>query len=163
MNDDIHIQRYQASYRETVLDLSMAAWRPVFEAMEPEVLPYVFHAFYPHGWQERQLADIGQFVDSEPELIWVAIKGGTVVGWIGGRIHAEDQMGEIYILAVSPENQRQGIAQMLMEQLINHMRNQGLGMVMVETGDDAGHSASRAVYKSAGFERWPVARYFRKL
>jgi hypothetical protein len=33
----------------------------------------------------------------------------------------------------------------------------------VETGDDPGHAPARAAYERTGFERWPVARYFREL
>lgn len=36
-------------------------------------------------------------------------------------------------------------------------------MMMVETGDDEGHAQSLATYENAGFKRYPVARYFRKL
>jgi ribosomal protein S18 acetylase RimI-like enzyme len=159
----IAIKPYQPQHREAVLALSLAAWEPVFQQMEPEVPDYVFNAFYPNGWQARQMADIEAYIDNEAELIWVALQDDHIVGWIGGRIHREDSMGEIYILAVSPECQRQGVAHMLMEQVNAHMRGQGLAMIMVETGDDSGHAASRATYESAGFERWPVARYFRRL
>lgn len=46
---------------------------------------------------------------------------------------------------------------------IDWMRERGLSMVMVETGGDRGHAPSRATCEAAGFERYPVARYFRKL
>ena len=36
-------------------------------------------------------------------------------------------------------------------------------MVMVETGDDPGHVPARNDYEAAGFEPWPVARYFKNL
>jgi hypothetical protein len=36
-------------------------------------------------------------------------------------------------------------------------------MVMVETGGDPGHAPARGAYEAAGFERWPVARYFKAL
>ena len=36
-------------------------------------------------------------------------------------------------------------------------------MVMVETGDDPGHEPARRLYESAGYQRWPVARYFADL
>jgi RimJ/RimL family protein N-acetyltransferase len=42
-------------------------------------------------------------------------------------------------------------------------RDAGMDMVMVETGGDPGHAPARAVYEKAGFERWPVARYFKEL
>ncbi len=159
----IQIMHYQSEHRDAILGVSLAAWGPVFPAMQKEVQDYVFDAFYPHGWQARQMADICALLDDQPELIWVALIEGEVAGWIGGRIHPEDRMGEVYILAVSPGHQRKGVARMLMDQLFDYFRTQDLVMVMVETGADSGHAASRATYESADFERWPVARYFRKI
>ena len=36
-------------------------------------------------------------------------------------------------------------------------------MMMVETGGDPGHEPARAVYGACGYQRWPVARYFKDL
>jgi ribosomal protein S18 acetylase RimI-like enzyme len=72
-------------------------------------------------------------------------------------------MGEIYIIAVDPEQQRRGVASALMDHAMSQMRQAGMDIVMVETGDDPGHAASRATYERAGFQRWPVARYFLEL
>ena len=85
------------------------------------------------------------------------------MGWVGVRLHQEDNMGEIYILAVDPVHQRKGIASALLDTAYAYMRDAGMSMVLVETGDDDGHSASRATYERSGFVRWPVARYFREL
>jgi len=38
-----------------------------------------------------------------------------------------------------------------------------MAMVMVETGGDRGHTPARATYEGLGFQRWPVARYFKDL
>lgn len=159
----IKIAPFAPKYREAVLKLSLAAWDPVFEKMRPAVPDYVFNAFYPDGWRTRQMADIQRFLDDESELVWVALEDDDVIGWIGGRIHSEDKMGEIFILAVSPDAQRKGIAGRMMQHLFGVMRAGGMVMMMVETGGDSGHEASRMTYEKAGFERWPVARYFRKL
>jgi GNAT superfamily N-acetyltransferase len=163
LSGDIKIDRYQTVDRDAVLAMSLSAWEPVFQLMESDVPTYVFNAFYPDGWQARQLADIETFLDNEADPVWVAKRDDVVIGWIGGRVHRDDRMGEIYILAVSPDHQRKGISRSLMDHLTEYMRDQNLSMMMVETGDDRGHAASRATYESAGFERWPVARYFRKL
>ena len=72
-------------------------------------------------------------------------------------------MGEIYVVAVHPDYQRRGIGSALLAFAFDALRQQDLSMVMVETGGDEGHAQSRAAYESAGFERYPVARYFRKL
>ena len=86
-----------------------------------------------------------------------------MLGFAGTRLFPEDSMGELHIIAVDPAHQRRGIAKALMQTAFDDIRAAGMTMVMVETGGDPGHDASRATYEAAGFERWPVARYFRKL
>lgn len=159
----IAIHPYEPSQREAVIDLSLRAWAPVFEKMEPAVQPYVYGAFYPQGWAVRQAADIGALLDAEADKVLVACDGDALAGWVGVRIHPSDSMGEIYILAVDPAFQRRGVARALMDAAFERMRAAGMRIAMVETGDDPGHAPSRATYESVGFERWPVARYFRQL
>ena len=72
-------------------------------------------------------------------------------------------MGEVYVLAVDPRCQRQGVGNALLEHSFERIRRAGMNMVMVETGDDRGHAPARSAYESTGFERWPVARYFKDL
>jgi GNAT superfamily N-acetyltransferase len=159
----VSIVPYAPTYRAAIFDLSLKAWAPVFEKLKPAVQDYVYANFYPKGWEVRQTEDIGTFLDDEGEQVWVALDIEAVTGFVGIRLHPEDKMGEIYILAVDPDHQRKGIAQALIEIAFEHLRHAGMKMVMVETGDDPGHAPSRATYEAAGFARWPVARYFRKL
>lgn len=79
------------------------------------------------------------------------------------RTHPKDRMGEIYVLAVDPELQRRGVGRALLNHSIQRSRVAGMSMVMVETGDDPGHEPARLSYEADGFERWPVARYFKDL
>lgn len=72
-------------------------------------------------------------------------------------------MGEVYVLAVDPRHQRQSIGNALLEHSFERIRRADMNMVMVETGDDRGHAPARSAYDAAGFERWPVARYFKGL
>jgi GNAT superfamily N-acetyltransferase len=72
-------------------------------------------------------------------------------------------MGEIYILVVDPDHQRRGVGRMLLHHAYRRVEDAGLRMVMVETGDDPGHAPARRTYEAAGFERWPVARFFKDL
>jgi len=157
------IHPYRPEDGPAVVELSIRAWAPVFEKLEPAVPAYVYRGFYPNGWRTRQIADIGEFLDREGHSVFVARDGETLVGWVGLRLHPNDSMGEIHILAVDPKSQRKGVAKALMDRAMEAMRGAGMAMVMVETGDDPGHAPSRATYESAGFERWPVARYFREL
>ena len=146
-----------------VLALSLRAWAPVFNKLRSAVQPYVYKAFYPDGWRVRQTGDIDSFLQAERQNAWVAVEATSVVGWVGIRLHPEDRMGEIYIVAVDPDYQRRGIGSALVDHAIRKIREAGMEIAMVETGDDPGHAPSRATYQRAGFERWPVARYFRKL
>jgi ribosomal protein S18 acetylase RimI-like enzyme len=157
------IAEYHPDHRHQLLALSLRAWKPVFAEMKHAVPPYVYQAFYPKGWEDRQSQEIEAFLQDAPEAVLVASMSNTVVGWVGTRLHPEDRMGEIYILAVEPSYQRQGVAKALLEAAGARLRDAGMAMVMVETGGDPGHAASRHAYENAGFERWPVARYFKQL
>lgn len=115
------------------------------------------------SWKERQSADIADVCRDDETSVWVALSDGKVSGFMGVRVHEEDSMGEIYVIAIHPAFQRQGISSALMSFAFDWLRQRGLQMVMVETGGDEGHAPARATYEKAGFERYPVARYFRKL
>ncbi|MBX7159433.1 MAG: GNAT family N-acetyltransferase [Acidimicrobiia bacterium] len=132
--------------------------------MKKAVPRYVYDAFYPQGWWERQRHDIDAVLDQDATQVLVAVgPGGALHGWVGVRIHPEDSMGELHILAVDPDHQRTGVASALIDAAHDRMRAAGMSIAMVETGDDPGHQPSRTTYESAGYERWPVARYFREL
>lgn len=159
----ITIEPYAEHHRQTVLDLSLRAWAPVFPLLRGAVPEFVYSAFYPRGWEERQWIDLAAVVDEESANVAVACEFDTVVGWVAIRLHPEDRMGEIYVLAVDPDHQRRGVGATLTEHAVERIRAAGMSMVMVETGDDPGHAGARAAYEAVGFERWPVARYFRNL
>lgn len=159
----LNIIPYAASFQSQVIDLSVKAWSPVFLRTKGEVPSFVYDAFYPQGWQARQVSDVTTLLETEPENVWLGLRRDELVGFIGIRLHPEDQMGEIYILAVSPDHQRQGIARTLMQFAEQRIRASGLKMVMVETTGDSGHAPARLTYEASGYERWPVARYFKRL
>ena len=157
------ITPYAPHHLDAVLEVTRAAWSPVFPLLREDIPDYVFEAFYPDGWLKRQLADVeATCLDDETDM-WVAMTNGALSGFLGLRAHDEDSMGEIYIIAVDPAHQRRGVGAVLMSFAFDWMRKRGLAMAMVETGGDRGHAPARATYESAGFERYPVARYFRKL
>lgn len=162
-NTSPQIVSFDPAHRKALLDLSIRAWDPVFPRVMEAVPRFVYESFYPHGWRQRQYDDLATTLDEEPDNIDVAIHESAPVGWVCTRLHPEDRMGEVYVLVVDPEHQRRGVGQALLEHSFRRIRAAGMGMVMVETGDDLGHAPARAIYESIGFERWPVARYFKDL
>lgn len=79
------------------------------------------------------------------------------------KLHAEDRMGEIYMIAVDPDFQRRGTAAALTQHSLAWLKQAGMTTAMVETGGDPGHAPARRTYESAGFRMLPIARYFKKL
>ena len=160
---DLKIIPYSPAHKDAVLALTVEAWTPVFAKTEGDVPRFVLEAFYPRGWQSRQTSEVSELLENDPANIWLAFMGDCFVGFMGLRLHPEDQMGEIHIIAVSPNYQRQGISTALMQYGEDYFRAAGAKMIMVETIGDSGHKAARQAYEAFGFERWPVARYFKKL
>lgn len=159
----LQIVRLNPAHIDTIVALSIRAWSPVFPKMQAEIDGFVYDAFYPAGWEARQRADVAAICRDEATEIWTAVLNGDLVGYVGLRAHNEDSMGEVHIIAVDPDFQRRGVGAALLEFSFDWMRRKGLAMAMVETGGDQGHAPSRAIYESAGFRRYPVARYFKDL
>lgn len=159
----MRIVPYDDEFRDGLVDLSLRAWAPVFPLVRGAVPGFVYDAFYPQGWERRQCDDLAAVLDGEPENVDVAVEGAELLGWACTRLHPEDRMGELYVLAVAPEYQRKGVGRELMEHAAERVRQAGLRMIMVETGGDPGHAPARATYEAQGYERWPVARYFKDL
>lgn len=159
----IQIVPFESDHRESVLALSLRAWRPVFAAMRDEMPGYVYEAFYPHGWEARQRRDIDAVCRDEETDVRVALSEGEVAGFVGLRAHPEDSMGVVYVIAVDPEHQHRDVGAALLDFSLSWMRERDCAIGMVETGADSGHAPSRAAYERAGFARFPVARYFREL
>jgi GNAT superfamily N-acetyltransferase len=157
------ISTFETKHRQALLELSIRAWTPVFPALEQAVPRFVYECFWPQGWVIRQRADLAEVLDLEPANIDVAFEGERPVGWVCTRLHPADNMAEIYVLVVDPDFQRRGIGKALIEKSKERAVSAGMSMVMVETGDDPGHTPAREMYEAVGFERWPVARYFLNL
>ena len=160
---DLEIIRFHPDHTEAVIELTVDAWTPVFDKTRREVPGFVYDAFYPDGWRARQAADVGALLKEEPEAFWLAMLGGALAGYVGIRMHPEDRMGEVHIIAVSPDHQRRGIGRRLLAFAEQRIRAAGMEMMMVETVGDSGHAPARRAYEDFGFEPWPVARYFKRL
>jgi GNAT superfamily N-acetyltransferase len=123
----------------------------------------VYRAFYPDNWRVSQQKAVEDVCVAEDTNVWVAIDAGSAVGFVAVKLHSEDSMGKIYMVAVDPDFQGRGIGSALIKFALDWMKDAGMSIAMVETGGDPGHSAARHTYEKVGFDLWPVARYFKKL
>ena len=160
---EMRIEPYEAHQLDAVVRLSLRAWAPVFDSIQKVMDFDVYRAFYPDNWRVSQQKAVEDVCAAEDTNVWVAIDTDSTVGFIAVKLHSEDSMGEIYMIAVDPDFQGQGIGTALIEFALNWMKEAGMSVAMVETGGDPGHETARRTYEKAGFGLFPVARYFKKL
>jgi ribosomal protein S18 acetylase RimI-like enzyme len=157
------IAPFEDTQLDAVVQLSLRAWKPVFESLEKAMLPAVYRAFYRGDWRAAQRRAV-ESVCADPDVhVWVASKESRIAGFVALKLHPEDQLGEIYMIAVDPDFQRRGIASRLTSHSVDWFKKAGMSIVMVETGADPGHGPARRTYESSGFQLLPVARYFKGL
>jgi ribosomal protein S18 acetylase RimI-like enzyme len=95
--------------------------------------------------------------------VWVAEAGGSPAGFVAVTVEEKDSTGEIYLVAVDPAHQRQGIGTALTDRALDHLRSSGCTPAVVATGGDSGHAAARRTYERAGFTGLPLVRYYQAL
>ncbi|NJM76727.1 MAG: GNAT family N-acetyltransferase [Acaryochloridaceae cyanobacterium RU_4_10] len=167
----MQIKPYDSSCLDAVVRLSLRAWEPVFTSLKQVLNPNVYEVFYPEHWQVSQQQAVEAICADENTNVWVAIVtdpsasqgADKVVGFTAVKLHPEDRMGEIYMIAVDPGFQGRGIGSALIEFALKQMQAAGMSVAMVETAGDPGHAPARHTYEKAGFELFPVARYFKAL
>ena len=157
------IEPYDDSRLEAVVRLSLRAWAPVFESLREAMLPAVYHAFFREDWREAQRRAVESACADDATHVWVALEEARVAGFVALKLHPDDRMGEIYMIAVDPDFQRRGIASALTNHSVEWFKKGGMSIMMAETGADPGHAPARRAYEAAGFTRLPVARYFKSL
>jgi ribosomal protein S18 acetylase RimI-like enzyme len=148
---------------DAVLDLSIRAWTPVFAAVADVLAGSgVFEVMHP-DWRADQRRAV-RAACTDPDLhTWVAEADGTVAGFVVARLHADDAMGEIYMIAVDPDVQRRGVGAALTAFATGWFAEQGMAIALIQTGQDAGHAPARRVYERAGYTALPSVQYFKKL
>ena len=115
------------------------------------------------GWRGYQETAVRRALTDASISTWVAEVEATVVGFVSAHLTGDRQIGEIFMLAVDPEQQGEGIGTTLTEVATDWLRASGALVALVETGGDPGHAPARRVYEKAAYTMLPIARYFRLL
>lgn len=158
----MNIRPYHSDDTDALVRISLRAWEPVFASLREAMPGDIYRVFFP-DWRESQRKAVEAACVDATQQVWVADSNGNVVGFVTVRLHTESDMGEIYMVAVDPDQQGRGIGKALTAFSLDRMREAGMKVAMVETGGDPGHGPARRTYESAGFSLFPVARYFKKL
>lgn len=140
----------------SILDLSVRAWRPVFESFRSVWGEALYERFYP-DWSSQQRADVSDALDTNPT--WVAIIRNDVAGFVNVAFNDETRTGEIFMVAVDPNHQHRGLGHVLTQHALSEMRSRGMTLAVVSTGGDPGHEPARRTYERSGFTPFPQVLY----
>ncbi len=78
---------------------------------------------------------------------WTKIHGGLRRGE-----HDHSEIGEIYVLGVSPQERGTGLSRALAVKGLEYLRDEGLGAAMLYV--DADNTPAKTLYESVGFMHW---------
>jgi len=164
MSADVEVRPYEESDLETIVEFALRAWQPVFESLRQVLGEAIFARLHQPEWTAVQAEAVRSCCTDGERNVFVAAAEGLPVGFAAVALNAfHERMGVVDMIAVDPRYQRRGIAKLLMERSVEHMRMQGMDIAAVGTGGDPGHGPARALYEALGYTALPGVRYLRLL
>ena len=158
---NLHIRSFADQDLEAIVHLSLLAWEPVFVSFQKILGPNIFPLLYP-DWRKIQAEVVATTCKDKAKFnILVAQLDEKVVGFLAYEL--KDEIGEVYLLAVHPDYQNQGIGTELNMVALEKMKAAGMKLAEVGTGGDDGHAPARRAYEKAGYTALPLVRYFKDL
>ncbi|MFB9516797.1 mycothiol synthase [Streptomyces purpureus] len=97
----------------------------------------------------------------DPKGFFLAVResDGKIVGFHWTKVHAEKQLGEVYVIGILPEAQGGGLGKALTAIGLRHLAAQGMPTAMLYV--DADNAAALAVYERLGFVTHEVDLMYR--
>ncbi len=148
---------------EAVVQLSLAAWEPVFLSFRQVLGPEIYSRLYP-DWTKSQAEGVAAVCrDSDTFTTCIAVEDGVVMGFIAYTLDLKRRVGTVELLAVHPAHQNRGIGTELNTFALGKMAEGGMELAQVGTGGDEGHAPARRSYDKAGYRPLPLVRYYKAL
>jgi ribosomal protein S18 acetylase RimI-like enzyme len=145
------IREFQQDDLNTILDIAVAAWQPVFESTRNIVGDDLFELTYPDPDARKRSRITEVCSDDDPTLVWIAEQDGEIAGFITVMLNQQTLVAEIGNNAVSPNHQGSGIGTQMYEFVLGQMKQAGMKSAVVTTGGDDAHAPARRAYEKAGF------------
>jgi len=149
---------------DSVLDIAVAAWTPVFASFRRTMGPCIFETVC-RDWQTEKIRQVQSACRGEHGAAVLVVElDGEVVAFISYYLNRQTGIGEIGNNAVHPHHQGAGIGTMMYEHVIGKMREAGMRCAKVSTGGDPSHAPARRAYEKAGFSvSLPGVDYYKEL
>jgi GNAT superfamily N-acetyltransferase len=128
------IRDYQPSDRDQVVALSLRAWAPVFGSMEQVLGKEIFVWLHSHDWRQYQARSVSEVLADDAirarvaeDDAGVAEDDAGVAGFVAATVFdPERKLGEVVMLAVDPDHQKDGLGTALTEFATNWLRDAGM-------------------------------------
>ncbi|MDO0913761.1 mycothiol synthase [Streptomyces sp. DT2A-34] len=95
----------------------------------------------------------------DPAGFFLAERAGELIGFHWTKVHAEERLGEVYVLGVHPGAQGGGLGKALTTIGLRHLAAQGLPTAMLYV--DADNKAAVSVYERLGFVTYETDLMYR--
>ena len=108
---NLSIRSFDDKDLEAVVELSLLAWEPVFSSFRQILGPNIFPILYP-DWRKAQTEVVETTCQDKTRFkVLVAELGEKIVGFLAYEL--KEEIGEVYLLAVHPDHQNQGVGTQL--------------------------------------------------
>ncbi|MFD3519190.1 mycothiol synthase [Streptomyces sp. NPDC058653] len=111
------------------------------------------------GLTQRDLDDRVAEPWFDPKGFFLAERDGRLVGFHWTKVHADEQLGEVYVVGISPDAQGGGLGKALTAIGLRHLAARGLPTAMLYV--DADNTAAVTVYERLGFMTHEVDLMYR--
>jgi GNAT superfamily N-acetyltransferase len=157
------LREYRPSDEESLVALSLRAWEPVFDADEKALRRELLLRLQGDR-RAGQAAQVRDVLADSTQRVWIAEDAGRrIIGFVAAKLHPEQELGEIYMIAVDPGAHGQGVGAALTSVATDWLRQAGMRVAMIETGGDRGHAPARRHYGKDGYTPLPPLRFFKPL
>ncbi|MFE0029887.1 mycothiol synthase [[Kitasatospora] papulosa] len=95
----------------------------------------------------------------DPKGFFLAERDGEIIGFHWTKVHAEDELGEVYVVGIRPDAQGGGLGKALTAIGLRHLASLGLPTAMLYV--DADNLAAVSVYERMGFATHEVDLMYR--
>ncbi len=147
---DAHIRTYAPTDEEPIVAFSIRAWAPVFVSLAAVLGSEVFGRLH-DDWRQDQEKAVRDVLASPSMHVWVAVADPEPIGFVAATLHEGSLIGEIFMLAVDPDHQGDGVGTALTEVATERLRQSGMRVAMVDKG-----VAIRAMPQHGGSTKRPI-------
>lgn len=160
----VNIRTMTESDLPALVELTLETFRPFYEGYVHDLMGDELFEHQHGTWEQDYRDEVPTLhYPSAGRHVIVCVADETIVGYVSWKVGPKPRHGQIYILAVAPDWRGYGVGRQLCDHAIAAMKDSGVDVVGIGTGDDDFHSPARGLYESLGFTKIPIAGYLKRV